>query len=109
MEIRRDGGHNRRQSERFPIERQVRYRLIDKRNQDERGEGQTINISSHGVAFRPPGPLTPGIRLQMCISWPVLLNDRCALKLVVRGRVARVSEDLVAVEIQQHEFRTNSV
>jgi len=103
----RHAGAERRQSERFTIERHVRYRVLTKRSTEETGEGQTLNISSRGVLFKPTQPLLTGLRLEMCVSWPAQLNDRCALKLVIRGRVVRIDQGRAAVEIQQHEFRTH--
>src|SRR5580704_13015680 len=42
---------DRRHSDRFPIEREVRYRVLNKRSSEEIGDGKTINISSSGVLF----------------------------------------------------------
>jgi hypothetical protein len=39
------------------------------------------------------------------ISWPAQLNNKCALKLVARGRVVRFEDGCVALEIQKYEFR----
>jgi len=97
---------DRRHSDRFPIEREVRYRVMNKRGNDEAGEGKTINISSSGVLFTSQHLLLPGRRMELSISWPAQLNDKCALKLVARGRVIRFEQGLAAVEIQQYEFRT---
>ena len=52
------------------------------------------------------GKLLPGRRVELAISWPAQLNDKCALKLVARGRVIRFEEGRTAIEIQQYEFRT---
>src|ERR1700691_3397526 len=52
--------------------------------------------------------LLPGRRLELSISWPAQLNDKCALKLVARGRVVRFEDGRTAMEIQQYEFRTHS-
>lgn len=97
---------DRRQSDRFPIEREVRYRVLNKRGGDEVGDGRTINISSAGVLFTSSHMLLPGRRLELSISWPALLNDKCPLKLVARGRVVRFEQGRAALEIQQYEFRT---
>jgi hypothetical protein len=34
------------------------------------------------------------------------LNGTCALQLIVRGRVVRTGQHLIAVAIDKHEFRT---
>ncbi len=99
---------DRRHSDRFPIEREVRYRVLNKRSGEETGDGKTLNISSSGVLFTTQHMLLPGRRLEVAISWPAQLNNKCALKLVARGRVVRFEDGRAAIEIQQYEFRTQS-
>lgn len=96
----------RRSADRFPIEREVRYRILTKRNTYEEGVGKTINISSSGVLFTTDQILIPGKRIELSISWPAQLDNKCQLKLVARGRVARLEQGRAAIEIQQYEFRT---
>jgi len=96
----------RRHSDRFAIAREVRYRVLNKRSGEEVGDGKTINISSNGVLFTSAHMLLPGRRVELAISWPAQLNNKCALKLVARGRVIRFEDGVAAMEIQQHEFRT---
>ncbi|MBC7928063.1 MAG: PilZ domain-containing protein [Bryobacteraceae bacterium] len=105
---RKVGGTDRRSSDRFPIEREVRYRVLGKRvgGEAEEGTGLTVNISSNGVLFTTNQELIPGRRLELSISWPAELDNRCQLKLVAKGRVARLEEGRAAVEISQYEFRT---
>lgn len=98
----------RRHSDRFPIEREVRYRVLNKRGGDEAGDGRTVNISSSGVLFTADHMLLPGRRLELQISWPAQLDNKCALKLVARGRVVRFESGRTAIEIQQYEFRTQA-
>jgi hypothetical protein len=100
------GGAERRTSDRFPIEREIRYRVINRRQGSENGGGTTVNMSSSGVLFSSELPLLPGKRVEMAISWPAQLDNRCALKLMARGRIVRCDQGRVAVEIQQYEFRT---
>ena len=99
---------DRRHSDRFPIEREVRFRVLNKRGGEETGDGKTLNISSSGVLFTSEQLLLPGRRLELSISWPVQLNDMVPLKLVARGRVVRFEEGVAAIEIQQYEFRTQA-
>lgn len=105
---RTSGGVERRSADRFPIEREVRYRILSKRSngEAEEGVGTTVNISSNGVLFTTDQTLLPGKRLELSISWPAELDNRCQLKLVAKGRVARLEQGRAAVEIQQYEFRT---
>jgi hypothetical protein len=99
---------DRRQSDRFPIEREVRYRALNKRGGEEAGEGQSLNMSSSGVLFTSEHLLLPGRRMELAISWPAQLDNKTPLKLVARGRVVRFEEGRAALEIQQYEFRTQS-
>ena len=61
---------DRRGADRFPIERDIRYRVITKRGVCEEGFGKTINISSNGVLFTTDRVLSPGKRVELSISWP---------------------------------------
>src|SRR5579863_4365308 len=99
----------RRNSVRFPMDREVRYRLLDqKRKVRETGNGKTINISSSGVLFTSERARQLGERLELAISWPVRLDNKHPLTLVVRGQVVRSEPGRLAVRIQQHEFHIQS-
>ena len=100
--------NDRRAADRFPIEREVRFKVLNRKNADEVGFGKTINMSSNGVLFTTEQYLLPGRRLELSISWPAQLNSTVALKLVARGRVVRCEENKAAIEIHQYEFRTAS-
>lgn len=98
--------NERRQADRFPLERDVRYKVLSKRSTEEAGGGKTINMSSSGILFTSEHLLVPGKRVELSISWPAQLNNKTALKLVARGRVVRCEDGRAALEIQQYEFRT---
>jgi hypothetical protein len=102
---------DRRGADRFPIEREVRYKILSRKNSTEAesaGSGVTVNMSSNGVLFTTDHYLLPGRRLEVSISWPAQLNSKVALKLVARGRVVRSEEGRAAIEIHQYEFRTQA-
>jgi hypothetical protein len=96
---------DRRSLGRFPIERELRFRMMSKRNEIV-GSGRTVNMSSKGLLFRTDKTLMAGKRLEMAISWPAQLDFKCALKLIARGKIVRAEPGLVAVSIEQYEFRT---
>jgi len=100
---------DRRSADRFPIERDLRFRILSKKSGDEAGIGKTINIFSFSVTLATEKMLLPGRRLEIAINWPAQLNDRCALKLVARGKIVRFDQGMAAMEIQQYEFRTHSL
>lgn len=102
------GTTERRRSSRFPIERELRYKTLNQRTETLTGLGKTLNISSSGVLFTSEHELPIGTRLEVSISWPAQLNERCLLNLVARGRVTRHAKGQLALQIQQYEFRTQS-
>lgn len=106
MSAQNTGNSERRHSDRFPIEREVRYRVLNKRGGEEAGDGKTVNMSSAGILFTTEAMVLPGRRLEISVNWPAQLNNQCALKLVARGRVVRFEGGRAAMEIQQYEFRT---
>ena len=97
---------NRRSAKRLAIERDVHYRVVTRRDGEAEGVGKTLNMSSSGILFTTDQTLLPGRRLELAISWPAQLDNKCALKLVARGRVVRFEGNAAALEIMQHEFRT---
>lgn len=99
---------DRRGTERMAIEQEVRYRLLNKRDGELESCGKTVNMSSSGVLFTTGQPLLPGRRVELSINWPAQLDNKCALKLVARGRVVRFEGGRAALEIMQHEFRTRA-
>jgi hypothetical protein len=105
-DAKKSAAKDRRTSDRFPIERDVRYKVLSKRGAEEAGAGKTVDMSSSGVRFTTESLLVPGRRVEVAISWPAQLDNKCALKFVARGRVARSDESQAAVEIQNYEFRT---
>jgi hypothetical protein len=107
--LRTDNNVERRRSSRFPIEREVRYKTLSQRAEVIQGAGKTLNISSSGVLFTADHELPVGTRLEVSISWPAQLNEKCLLNLVARGRVTRQDGGNLALQIQQYEFRTQSI
>ena len=92
---------------RFPMNRELRYKLLE----DERimavGLGNTTDMSSGGVAFHSDGDLPKGSFIELSISWPALLDDVCPMRLIVVGRVLRVAGTKVC-SVEKWEFRTQS-
>lgn len=97
----------RRASGRFPIERDVKYKVVSRRGQ-EAGAGKTVNMSSSGILFSTEQVLQAGRQVEISVAWPAQLNNQTPLKLVARGRVVRVEDHQAAVEIQHYEFRTQA-
>jgi c-di-GMP-binding flagellar brake protein YcgR len=98
----------RRSADRFPIEQEVRYRAVARQHAEEPGSGKTVNMSSSGILFQTSAGVPLGKQIEVSVSWPAQLNNKTALKLVARGRVVRVEDNMAALEIQHYEFRTKA-
>ena len=96
----------RRTKRRFQIEQEVKYKMLYGQRIAETGTGRTMNISSGGVWFSTESMLTSGMPVELSMSWPVLLNDSCPMKLMIYGCVIRSNERGAAVAIERYEFRT---
>ena len=99
---------DRRGSNRFEIDQELHFKVLGRINDDGFGEGRTVNFSSSGILFRSDVALPTGRRVELSVNWPAKLDQKCGLKLVARGRVVRYEGGCTAIEIQQHEFRTQS-
>src|SRR5580658_8341134 len=102
-----NGERERRTKRRFHIEQDVRYKMLYGQRIAETGSGKTMNISSGGVWFSTEALLTSGMPIELSMSWPVLLNDSCPMKLMIYGCVVRSNERGAAVAIERYEFRTS--
>lgn len=100
--------NDRRAKYRFAIEREVRYKLAEDGVVVAAGSGQTINIGSGGVAFTSEQALTPGGFVELSISWPVLLDETCPMRLIVFGRLLRCTGPRAVCTIDKYEFRTQA-
>ena len=88
------------------MERDLNYKVLERRGAGEAGIGKTLDMSSKGVLFTTDGHVLCGKLLEVSISWPAQLNNVVPLKFVTRGRVVRSGHGTAAIEIQHSEFRT---
>ncbi len=99
---------DRRRKQRFPLSRELRYRLLQQPVPNSAGTGIALNASSAGIAFTSDQPLPLHARIEISMSWPVPLQDACPLRLLAKGRVVRCQDGNVACAIDQFEFRTQA-
>jgi hypothetical protein len=102
----RNGERERRLKQRFPLEQDVRYKMLYGQRIAETGTGKTRNISSGGLWMTTESMLTSGMPVELSMAWPVLLNDTCPMKLMIYGCVVRSTDRGAAVAIERYEFRT---
>jgi hypothetical protein len=108
IEMKHKHAIDRRTKLRFAVSREMRYKLLEDEKIIAMGHGETVDMSSCGVAFRTNTGLAAGNYIELSISWPALLDDSCPMRLVVFGRVVRRSDALVACTVEKWEFRTGS-
>jgi hypothetical protein len=99
----------RRADRRYPIELELRYKLIRRKKVLETGVGRTLDLSSGGIMFETERPLPRGFSVELAVHWPVLLRNIAPLHLIVKGKVVRTEDGRTAIRMSQHEFRTMGV
>jgi hypothetical protein len=93
----------RRQNVRFPMGLPVRYSLAK-----SCGWGRIVNIGSGGALFTIDQSVRQGQPIELCMGWPVLLNEKVHLNLVASGVIVRAEEGRAAARFEQCSFRTAS-
>src|SRR5881227_2730113 len=82
-------GGDRREDRRYPINLELRWKLIRRRKVRDTGSGRTIDLSSGGILFDASRPLPSGMNVELSINWPVLLHNVAPMQLVISGRIVR--------------------
>jgi len=95
----------RRSKARYPVKLTVRYRTVG-RAQHVNGIGHTLNMSSGGLLVYAERDVTPGLRLEVNVEWPLLLDGAVPLQLVAHGKVVRCGGSMFAISFAQYQFRT---
>jgi hypothetical protein len=96
---------DRRATSRFPVARDLRYKVKTKDGREKRA-GETINISSTGLLISSQDhPMSPGMEVVVAITCPNEADAEAGMKLVARGRVVRCDAQSAAIEVEKYEFR----
>jgi hypothetical protein len=102
----------RRASQRFSIDRKIRYRVMTRGHRDVSGSGKTVNMSSVGMLITTDQVLSPGWRVEVEVAGPFQVDDRVFLKQVITGRIVRSETGavpLAALKISGHVFQTGGL
>lgn len=94
---------DRRGERRFPLRLRLTFSSAEAPSCS--GYGLSLQISSREIVFVTESALTVGRYLKVAIDWPVRLESKVPLKLVVFGHVVRIVESQVVVTVEKHEFR----
>ena len=95
----------RRSKARYPVKLTVRYRTVG-RTLGVNGVGQTLNMSSGGLLVSADQDFSAGLRLEVNVEWPLLLDGAVPLQLVAHGKVVRCGDSTFALSFAQYQFRT---
>jgi PilZ domain len=99
----------RRQDRRYPLQLELKWKLIRRRRVLDSGKGQTIDLSSGGILFDAGRHLPEGLNVELSILWPVLLHNVAPMQLVATGKIVRADVRHAAIQTVQHEFRTTGI
>ena len=97
---------DRRETSRFPVREDVRYRVLHAKGLSASGVGKTLDIGSGGILFTTEQRLPVGRLEELAVNWPVRLGGVCPLQFVAVGKVVRSEANKAAVRIARYEFKT---
>lgn len=91
---------------RYPIAFQLRYKATSKRGTTSQGFGETRMMSSKEIIFTPGDGLEPGMKAEIAIAWPFLLDGHIRLQLVVLATITGSQDGVAEARILTYSFRT---
>ena len=97
---------DRRETSRFPVQEEVRYRVLHAKGLATSGAGKTLDIGSGGILFTTEERLPIGRLVEVAVNWPVRLDGACPLRFVAVGKVVRSDPTKAVVQIERYEFKT---
>ena len=90
---------------RYPIRLQLHYKATSDHGM-VLGFGQTTMISSQEVIFDAGCTLEPGMEAQIALAWPLLLDGRIPLQLVLDATITGSRDGIAEARILAYDFRT---
>ena len=97
--------NSRRRHKRWEFERDLSF-SYHRGGETYYGSGRTMDLSEDGVRFDNDHEVPEHTLVELRISWPVPLQERCPLELVIRGRMIRSDRRGAVVHIETCEFHT---
>jgi len=108
MKLVKETAVDRRKKARFPMSRELRFKVLENDAIVASGTGNTIDMGSGGICFYTNTLLRDGAFIEVSVSWPVTLEDATPMRLIAFGRVVRSSGMVSACTIDKYEFRTQA-
>jgi hypothetical protein len=70
------------------------------------GTGRTRDLSDQTICFESDQDLPGGVRLEVCMPWPVSLQGLFPLDVIIHGALLRKQRSLAVLHLEEFEFRT---
>jgi len=90
---------------RYPIPLRLSYKSIAKHG-PVYGFGQIRMISNKEIIFTAGDGLEQGMKAEIVVAWPCLLDDRIRLQLVLQVTITDSQDNVIEGRIRTHDFRT---
>ena len=97
-----------RASVRYPVSLQLHYRVKSKPGPVE-GFGQTRMMSSKDIIFAGGNELQPGMKAEIAVAWPLLLDGHIRLQLMLKTIITSCQDGVVEARILEYDFRTHGL
>jgi len=92
----------------FPLVLPLKYRVISPKAKIMSGTGSTVLLSSTDIIFEADQPLGAGVQCEISLAWPLLLERRIRLQLVLQSVITRSECQFVMGRVSKYEFRTQA-
>ena len=89
---------------RYPIPLRLSYKATAKHG-PVYGFGEIRMISNKEIIFAVGDGLEPGMRAEIAVAWPCLLDDRIRLQLVLQVTITGSQDNVTEGRIRSHNFR----
>ena len=90
---------------RYPISLQLRYKATSKQG-PLYGFGETRMMSSKDIIFGGGDGLKPGMKAEIAVAWPRLLDGHIRLQLVLEATITGSQDGVTEARILAYHFRT---
>ena len=90
----------------YPVQAEVEYRLKQGRRVVEVGRSRTVSLSASQVVLDSERRLTPGMEIDLILTWPGPLGTLGRLVLRVHGRTLAGAGKRTKVQIDRYGFKT---
>jgi hypothetical protein len=73
------------------------------------GFGETRTISSKDIIFAGGNELQPGMKAEIAVAWPLLLDGHIRLQLMLKTIITSCQDGVVEARILEYDFRTHGL